>query len=448
MPNAPLPITNMNRENPTVSVIIPSHNRSFSLRRALDGLQSQTYPIDLIEVTVVADSCIDDTLAMLKDYQAPFKLHVIEEKCRAASISRNTGAASATGKLLIFIDDDIEPTAPLVESHVRIHQQRPGCAVIGPYPPKLQGGNRFFDVEVRAWWEEKFYEMSQPAHRHTYEDLLTGNLSLDRELFASTGGFDAGFGQGTAHEDYEFGLRLLKANIPFAVAADAVGYHYEHETNNLDRSFRRARAEGRSDVLLGQRHPELRPILHVGDYETPYSLADRVLAAVVFHWPAALDLLAAGLRRSLDLLEALRMRGTWRWLNAKLRGYWYLRGVIDELKTRSGISRFMQEGPARADLGGHEIEIDLEQGLEAAEQRIDAERPGGIYLYYGKLTVGHIPPEVGAEPLRGVHLRTILALHLAEPLARAMAVNGMPRISDSIEAKPLVGLEERVLAVK
>jgi glycosyltransferase involved in cell wall biosynthesis len=438
----------MNRENPTVSVIIPSHNRSFSLRRALDALQLQTYPIDLIEVTVVADSCTDDTLAMLKDYQAPFKLQVIEEKCRAASIARNTGAASATGQLVIFIDDDIEPTPPLVESHVRIHQQRPGCAVIGPYPPKLQGGNRFFDVGVRAWWEEKFYEMSQPAHRHTYEDLLTGNLSLDTELFASTGGFDAGFGQGTAHEDYEFGLRLLKANIPFVVAADAVGYHYEHETNNLDRSFRRARAEGRSDVLLGQRHPELRPTLHVGDYETPYSLVDRILVALVFYWPAAVDWLAFGLRRSLDLLEALRMRGTWRWLNGKLRGYWYFRGVVDELKTRSGISSFMQEGPARADLGGYEIEIDLQQGLEAAEQRIDLERPAGIYLYYGKLTIGHVPPQVGAEPLRGVHLRTILALHLAEPLARAMAVNGLPRSSESIELKTLVALEERVLAVK
>jgi hypothetical protein len=120
---------------------------------------------------------------------------------------------------------------------------------------------------------------------------------------------------------------------------------------------------------------------------------------------------------------------------------------MDELKTRSNISSFIQEGPVRADLGGYEIEIDLQQGLEAAEQKIDVERPAGIYLYYGKLTIGHILPEVGAEPLRGVHLRRILALHLAEPLARAIAVNGKPRGSESIESKPLVA-EERVLAVK
>jgi cellulose synthase/poly-beta-1,6-N-acetylglucosamine synthase-like glycosyltransferase len=60
-------------------------------------LHSQTYPIDLISVIVVADSCIDDTLAMLQDYKAPFKQQVIEVNCRSAAIARNTEAAIATG---------------------------------------------------------------------------------------------------------------------------------------------------------------------------------------------------------------------------------------------------------------------------------------------------------------------------------------------------------------
>ena len=102
----------MNRENPTVSIIIPSHNRSSSLRRGLEALHSQTYPLELISVIVVADSCIDDTLAMLQDYKAPFKLQVIEVNCRSAAIARNTGAASATGQLLLFLDEDIEALPP------------------------------------------------------------------------------------------------------------------------------------------------------------------------------------------------------------------------------------------------------------------------------------------------------------------------------------------------
>jgi hypothetical protein len=62
---------------------------------------------------------------------------------------------------------------------------------------------------------------------------------------------------------------------------------------------------------------------------------------MAFLWPAVVDGLAVSARKSLDLLESLGMRGTWRWLRAKLRGYWYLQGVIDELKSRSAISSFI-----------------------------------------------------------------------------------------------------------
>jgi hypothetical protein len=89
---------------------------------------------------------------------------------------------------------------------------------------------------------------------------------------------------------------------------EAVAYHYEHETNNLDRSFGRSRQEGRSDVSIGRRHPELRPTLHIKDYETPYFLVDKILVAIAFLWPAVVDGLAVGARKSLDLLESLGMR--------------------------------------------------------------------------------------------------------------------------------------------
>ncbi len=41
----------------------------------------------------------------------------------------------------------------------------------------------------------------------------------------------------TAAGKNEFGVRLLKADVSFVLAAEAVGYHYEHETNSLDRSI-------------------------------------------------------------------------------------------------------------------------------------------------------------------------------------------------------------------
>ena len=82
-------------------------------------------------------------------------------------------------------------------------------------------------------------------------------------------------------------------------------------------------------------------MLHIKDYEIPYFLVDKSLVAMAFLWPAVVDGLAVGARKFLDLLESLGMRVSWRWLRAKLRGYWYLRGVIDEIKSRSAISSFI-----------------------------------------------------------------------------------------------------------
>jgi GT2 family glycosyltransferase len=136
--------------------------------------------------------------------------------------------------------------------------------------------------------------------------LLSGNLSLDAELFARLDGFDSAFAN-CGGEDYEFGLRLLKADVSLVLAPKAVGYHYEHETNNLDGSFSGSRQEGRSDVLSGGRHPELRPTLHIKDYETPYFWVNKILVGIVFLWPTVVDGLAVGARKSLDLLESLGM---------------------------------------------------------------------------------------------------------------------------------------------
>ncbi|MBF8302594.1 MAG: glycosyl transferase family 2, partial [Candidatus Dadabacteria bacterium] len=61
----------MNRDMPTISIIIPTHNRSASLLRTLDALRVQTYPLQQVEVLVVADGCSDGTVEGLRHYTAP-----------------------------------------------------------------------------------------------------------------------------------------------------------------------------------------------------------------------------------------------------------------------------------------------------------------------------------------------------------------------------------------
>jgi len=420
---------------PTVSVIIPTHNRSTSLRRTLDALCVQTYPHPLLEVLVVTDGCSDDTVDMLQRYPAPFALRVIVLKGQnqGPAMARNRGAASATGKLLLFLDDDVEPKPPLIMAHVHAHDQQPCLVVMGPYVPVLQGRVDCLRRLMRTWWQDKFHTMRQPGYRFGYWDLLSGNLSLEAEVFDRVGGFDPTFP--CAHEDYELGARLIKAGASLILAPDALAFHYVHENTELNRALQRARLEGRADVLIGRRHPELRPTLALVRLQKPFGVLQRIVHALGYEHRVLGDRLASLGGWILGPLEKIRFRNLWRRVYRGLRYYWYLRGVAEELGSRRALVEFLQAGPHRSDQAGLEIELDLAEGLEETERRLDQERSCGARIRYKEHVVGRIPPSVGAERLRGAHLRPILATELAWPFLMGLAMEGALGKSHNFHSK-------------
>jgi GT2 family glycosyltransferase len=409
-----------------VSVIIPTHNRKFTLQRTLDALAGQTLSPRDMEVLVVSDGCTDGTAEMVHGYHAPFPLQVVEQTGEGPAAARNHGAALASGKLLLFLDDDVEAAPSLVENHVRAHRSRPNEVVIGYLPPVHPSGPAsFFHMGLRAWWEDKFYLMRQAGYRYTYSDLLSGNFSLEAELFASVGGFDPAL---QCHEDYELGIRLIKAGVTFCFASDAVGYH--HEITDLECSFKRKYDEGKADVLIGQRHPDLRPILPMARLEA-YSLSNRISRRLAFRWPMVGDIVAGLLRLVLGLLEWGRIRGFWQRLYQGLLTYWYWRGVAGELGKPLALGSSLQPSPGIPETQICRTEIDLSEGLKAAKQKIDHERPTSVYIRFKQHFIGYIPPQPGAEPLRGAHLRSILLTNMLQPMLVAMAMEGIlsPRVA-------------------
>lgn len=403
---------------PSVSVIIPAFNRG--VLNTLDALCEQRYPCQLTEVLVVADGCIDDTVEALTRYRAPYALHTIDRHRQGPAAARNCGAAAATGSLLIFLDDDAEPTPSLIEAHVFAHRRQPGQAVIGPCISSLQGRGDFIGHVERAFWSDRFLSMRQPSHRFTYRDVLASNFSLGADLFASLGGFDSAIpGSGAG---YELGARLLKSNARLSVAADAVALRREHDTPDARRSMRLAREEARADVLLGRKHPELRLTLPLAHFQQPRSFVDRIVRNLAYRCSWLGDALATTLRWMLEALESARMRGLWRRVFTGLRNYWYLRGAADELRNAKAVATFLKGALARTDQEGMEIDIDLSEGLEAAERELDEARPSGAGLRYRGHSIGRIASQAGAEPLRGKHLRPALAGDLARSLLIALAL--------------------------
>ena len=89
---------------PTVSVVIPTHNRSRLLQQTLSSVRAQV-DVDF-EIIVVDDGSSDDTCAIVGSV-GDSRIRVLRESpSRGVSLARNRGIAAAVGEWIAFLDDD------------------------------------------------------------------------------------------------------------------------------------------------------------------------------------------------------------------------------------------------------------------------------------------------------------------------------------------------------
>ncbi len=213
---------------PFLSVIIPTYNRKDSLRRTLDGLARQTYPVDCFEAVVVSDGSTDGTETALADYAqtSPFCLRPFTQANAGPARARNRGIDEARGDVVVFLDDDVEPAPDFLARHASHHQDDGQTVVIAPMLP---------DPALRwrepVWigWEHAMLEKQYTAWRtgewagcgpnHFY----SGNASVRREHLRAVGGFDEQFPR---QEDVELAVRLERERaVRFVFDPEARGTH-------------------------------------------------------------------------------------------------------------------------------------------------------------------------------------------------------------------------------
>ncbi|WP_245436837.1 glycosyltransferase family 2 protein [Rhizobium chutanense] len=399
-----------------ISVIIPTHNRAAMLRSLLGRLDAQRDGTPAFEILVVADGCEDDTLAMLASLRTRVPLRTLSLPGVGPALARNAGSQVASGRLLIFLDDDIEPGENFVWAHVVEHQRQPGGVVLGPYPPLPHIAKDRFRLNARAWWTRHFERVSRPGHRFAFTDVLTGNLSLDAELFHAMGGLDPQFAR--AREDFEFGLRLIKKGVPIRFAPDALGYHLEHQTSTLTGKMVRRHQEGRSDALMARKHPDIQRLLEIHRFAGRTGRKRRLQMTIATRAGSVLDPLVKAGPRVLQMLEKAGLRRLYEKLERQLNGYHYLRGAAEVL----GEDWRLPTDPTASADDIEVLEINLEQGLEAAEAMLAERRPLAVRIVNGTVPVGDMSHQIGAEPWDARHFRPWLnrqAIHGYLPVALA-----------------------------
>jgi glycosyltransferase involved in cell wall biosynthesis len=314
-------------------VVIPAYDCQEALDRTLAGLAAQSYPSHLTEV-VVADDGSDPPLRIPELAPVNTRLVRVPDGRWGRGWARQTGAATAGGDVLHWIDSDMILDREHIEAHMRWHHLASYTVVLGDvrFTPDEAGpsAQEVFSA-VESGDAEKLFETSTPhtwragvleetrwlrdAGAGAYRLHSGATTSVSTALLRSVGGVNTTLNMG---EDTDLGFRLAQAGAVFIPDPQARSWHLGTSTvMRREKEVHRHNWSVLPDLIPDLRwlrsHPRrhwLVPYVHVvvdardSSYEDVRATVDAALAGtivdvavtVVGPWTA----LTGGRRSSLD----------------------------------------------------------------------------------------------------------------------------------------------------
>jgi glycosyltransferase involved in cell wall biosynthesis len=182
--------------DPLVSVIIPTYNRGWIVRDAIESVLGQIYAD--FELIVVDDGSTDRTPQILDDYGD--KLRVIRQANQGVSAARNHGISESSGPLIALLDSDDIWLPKKLSVQDDFFKRNPAALICQTEEIWIRNGLRV-----------------NPGKRHRKPSGMIFERSLElclvspsavmvrRELFEKVGLFDESL---PACEDYDLWLRV------------------------------------------------------------------------------------------------------------------------------------------------------------------------------------------------------------------------------------------------
>ena len=243
----------MSGEAPKLSVVVPSYEGGARVRRLLSQLASQTLRPDAFEVVVVDDGSPTPLWEALDRADWPFALSVLRQQNAGAAAARHLGATRSRGRILLFVDDDMEVPEDFVESHAAHHTGEEKRVLLGRMRAGA-GGSGLMERWHQLHLDRKAAQFSADRGAIRGNSMFSGNVSMRREDYFAAGGFDATLRRG---HDMELGLRLEKIGARFEFSEKAWSRHAP-DPHGLPWWRERAMLYGRIDRRIWRKHPEAR----------------------------------------------------------------------------------------------------------------------------------------------------------------------------------------------
>ena len=184
-----------------VSVILPTYNRAWVIKEAIDSVLFQDYPH--IELIVVDDGSTDSTPALLASYGD--RITVLSQKNRGVSAARNIGIKKSRGEFIALLDSDDTWAQGKLSCQVEFFNKNPEAMICQTEEIWIRKGRRVNPQKKHKKPSGMIFEPS------LHLCLVSPSaVMMRRELFELKGSFNEEF---TICEDYDLWLRV-SSTIP------------------------------------------------------------------------------------------------------------------------------------------------------------------------------------------------------------------------------------------
>ncbi|MGB7925637.1 MAG: glycosyltransferase [Pyrinomonadaceae bacterium] len=263
-------------QQPVMSVVIPSHNRSDALARTLEKLAEQQFD-EPWEVIVVNHRCSDDTDEVVGRQKFPVPLRLVHKRdTPGVAAARNAGAAVATGHYLLFMDNDILVEPDFAQRHYDALSAHPGCWIMGQLVNLPEQTRTPF-----GRFRESLYPFTPPGEPVRPVVGLTGqSVSMPRADFERLKGFDEKFDIASV-EDFDLALRAKRAGINILYDPSILGVHNDWAGFDIRDYCYRQQTYARCEPLLWEKYGEEHPRPRLVEGNLPPRLSRDGLAGLV-----------------------------------------------------------------------------------------------------------------------------------------------------------------------
>ncbi len=207
-----------------VSVVIPTHNRSGMVGRAIRSVLGQT--LAPREIIVVDDGSVDGTAIQLAR-QFP-GISVLRQAHAGVSAARNLGIQAARCEWIALLDSDDEWLPHKLEAQARRLSWESGLRVCHTDEIWIRNGRRVNPARKHAKPEGRIFHHCLPLCCVSPSSIL-----LHRHVFANCGLFDPDL---PACEDYDLWLRIFR-QYEVGLVADPCLVKYGGHADQLSRRY-------------------------------------------------------------------------------------------------------------------------------------------------------------------------------------------------------------------